>query len=76
MERCPTGVKDSVDPAKHLLTQVDPTGTAWWAIGLKQLKDETMTPVKTYTGLFEWADAVNVDDTLLPDITTSSFTNW
>ena len=59
-----------------LLTQVDPTGTAWWAIGLKQLKDETMTPVKTYTGLFEWADAVNVDDTLLPDITTSSFTNW
>ena len=60
----------------NLLAKVDATGTAWWAIGLKQLKDETVTPTKTYTGLFEWADAVNVDPTVLPDVTASSFTNW
>ena len=64
------------DPAEDFLAKVDATGTAWWAIGLKQLRDETQTPVKTYTGLFEWADAVNVDPTVLPDVTTSSFTNW
>ena len=63
------------DLAEGLLAKVDTT-TAWWAIGLTQLKDETQTPVKTYMGLFEWADALNVDNTVLPDITTSSFTNW
>ena len=64
------------DLAEHLLAKVDTTVTAWWAIGLKQLRDETQTPAKTYTGLFEWADAVNVDPTVLPDITATSYTNW